>query len=69
MDTAWTDCQCQCDAGAMGTRSAAEVLQESGVLDAVTYYDSSGELIEAFEDEDVRFGVALPIVFCFGDLF
>ncbi|CAM9472098.1 unnamed protein product, partial [Hapterophycus canaliculatus] len=60
MDKAWTECQCQCDAGAMGNRSAAQVLQESGVLDAVTYYDSSGELIEAFEDEDGNVYYTLP---------
>lgn len=55
MDTPWEDCQCQCDAGAIGSRSAAQVLKESGVLDSVTYYDSTGELISSFEDENVSF--------------
>ena len=54
METPWTECQCQCDAGKIGTLSPAQVLAISGVLDAVTYYDSSGELVEAFEDENVR---------------
>lgn len=54
METAWKDCQCLCDAGKMGNRSAAQVLLESGVLDAVSYYDSTGEMISAFEDEEVR---------------
>lgn len=54
MDMPWQDCQCQCDAGKIGNLSPAEVMAISEVLDAVTYYDSTGELIEAFEDEDVR---------------
>lgn len=52
-DTPWRECQCECDAGKIGNRSPAQVLAESGVLDAVSYYDSSGEMIKAFEDEDV----------------
>lgn len=53
METAWKDCQCVCDAGRMGNRSAAQVLLEAGVLDAVSYYDSTGEMISAFEDGEV----------------
>lgn len=52
MDTPWRQCTCQCDAGRIGTRSAAEVLAESGVLDSVTYYDSTGELVDAFVDDE-----------------
>ena len=52
MDMPWQDCQCQCDAGKIGNLSPAEVLAQSEVLDAVTYYDSTGELVDAFEDED-----------------
>lgn len=67
METAWQDCQCQCDAGVIGNRSAAQVLQESGVLDAVTYYDSKGEIINAFEDDNVRGRkeAAFCVVICF----
>lgn len=53
MDTPWKDCQCQCDAGKIGTLSPAQVLARSGVLDAVTYYDANGDLVEAFEDDEV----------------
>lgn len=52
-DTPWQECQCQCDAGVMGNRSAQELLTEAGVLDAVRYYDSTGTLIDSFKDEDV----------------
>ncbi|CBJ26075.1 tyrosinase-like protein 2 [Ectocarpus siliculosus] len=60
MDTPWEDCQCQCDAGAIGSRSAAQVLQESGVLDSVSYYDSTGELISSFKDENGDVLYTLP---------
>eukprot|EP00752_Nemacystus_decipiens_P016248 g14528.t1 len=60
METAWKDCQCLCDAGKMGTRSAAQVLMESGVLDAVSYYDSTGEMISRFEDEEGQVLFTLP---------
>lgn len=62
MDTAWQDCQCQCDAGKFGNRSPVQVLAESGVLDAVTYYDSSGELIDAFEDDDVSYSFFVALL-------
>lgn len=54
METPWKDCQCLCDAGKMGNRSAAQVLKESGVLDAVSYYDATGEMVSKFENEEVR---------------
>lgn len=38
-----------------------QVLAESGVLDAVTYYDSTGELVEAWEDDEVSRGTRLKI--------
>lgn len=60
MDMPWQDCQCQCDAGKIGNLSPAEVLAQSEVLDAVTYYDSTGELVEAFEDEDGKVYYKLP---------
>lgn len=54
-DMPWQDCQCECDAGKIGTRSPAEVLNESGVLEAVSFFDSEEVLIESFVDEDVSF--------------
>ncbi|CAN0103275.1 unnamed protein product, partial [Pylaiella littoralis] len=59
-DDPWQDCQCQCDAGIIGTRSAKEVLTEAGVLDAVRYYDSTGALVDSFKDEDGNVYYVLP---------
>lgn len=62
MSTQWQDCQCECDAGKIGNRSPQQVLSESGVLEAVSFYDSTGELINSFTDEQAS--MLYPVLFC-----
>ena len=48
MDTAWRDCQCLCDADAIGDMKSFEVLDESGVLGWAQFFDQEMRVIDTW---------------------
>lgn len=52
MDTAWSDCACICDVEKIHNESNYMILHSAGVLRTVTYFDTKGNTIESFYDED-----------------
>ena len=52
MDTPWKDCQCSCSAETLSNRTSYEILEDSGVLDSVQYYDEESHLLTKWHDEN-----------------
>ena len=60
MDTPWRDCQCECSADSLGDKSAYEILDDAGVLDAVQYFDQEGHLVSSWKDGNGTVYYTLP---------
>jgi len=60
MDTAWTDCQCSCDADAIAGMRSYDVLDQAGVLASADYFDTEDHVINKFYDENGTIYYELP---------
>ena len=60
MDTPWRECQCECSTETLAGKTAYEVLDDSGVLDAVQYFDQEGHLVSSWKDENGTVYYTLP---------
>lgn len=60
MDTAWVDCQCQCTPTSIKGKESYDILDDAGVLAAVSYYDQQGHTIDQFYDANGTIYYTLP---------
>lgn len=60
MDTPWKECQCLCAADALEGLEPYDVLDQSGVLKSVEFYDHENHLISSWYDENGTLYYTLP---------